>query len=119
MTTLYFADPSDPTHATIGLDLNGLAGGDPTGFQILALDWGDIEPEVAWHDSGDVPGAEQIKRHPGPVEAQITLLGVFASADYETLLDTYRLLGQFFETEGVLVWQPDGQSYKSYIDTYP
>ena len=119
MTVLYFADPSDPTHATVGLDLNGLASGDDTGFQILAIDWGDIDPEITWHSDGSVPGAEQIRNHPGPVQADITLLGDFVGTDYETLLDTYRLLAQFFDSEGVLVWQPDGQTDPSYIDTYP
>jgi hypothetical protein len=119
VTVLYFADPADPTHATVGLDLNGLADGDPTGFQILAIDWGDIDPEITWHSDGFVPGAEQIRNHPGPVEAQITLLADFAGTDYETLLATYRTLAQFFDSEGVLVWQPDGQTNPSYIDTYP
>lgn len=119
MTTLYFADPSDPTHATVGLDLNGLAAGDPTGFQLIGLDWGDVDPEVTWHSDGTVPGAEQIRNHPGPVEAQLTLLGDFTSTDYETLLDAYQTLGAFFDSEGVLVWQPDGQTFPRYIDTYP
>jgi hypothetical protein len=119
VTTLYWADPSDDTHATIGLDLNGLAAGDPTGFQLIGLDWGDIDPEVTWHSDGSVPGAEQIRNHPGPVEAGITLLADFSGTDYETLLETYRTLAGFFDSEGVLVWQPDGQSYQSYIDTYP
>jgi hypothetical protein len=119
MTTLYWADPSDPTHTTVGLDLSTDS---TSGFQFTGIHWGDIDPDVTWHDSGDVPGAEQIKRHPGPVEGQITLIaGGVAGAfvDYETLLDTYRLLGEFLETEGVLVWQPNGQSYPQYFDTYP
>jgi len=119
VTDLYFADPSDPTNLTVGLDLNGLAAGDPTGFQILAIDWGDIDPEITWHSDGTVPGAEQIRNHPGPVEAQITLMGDFGGTDYETLLAQYRLLAQFFDSEGVLVWQPDGQAEPSFIDTYP
>lgn len=116
MTTLYWADPADPTHATVGLDLSTNS---TSGFIFTGIDWGDIVPEVTWHDSGDVPGAEQVKRHPGPVEAQITLISDFSDADYEALLVAYRLLGQYLETEGVLVWQPDGQAYKQYVDTYP
>ena len=119
MTIFYFADPTDATHATVGLDLNGLAAGDPTGFQILSIDWGDIDPEITWHTDGSVPGAEQIRNHPGPVEARITLLGDFAGTDYETLRDTYRTLGGFLDSEGVLVWHPDEQAFPSYIDTYP
>ena len=119
MTIFYFADPTDPTHATVGLDLNGLAAGDPTGFQILSIDWGDIDPEITWHTDGSVPGAEQVRNHPGPVEARITLLGDFVGTDYETLRDTYRTLAQFLDSEGVLVWHPDEQAFPSYIDTYP
>lgn len=117
MSRLYFADPADPTHATIGLDLDGLAAGDPTGFEVRTLNFGDIAKDFSWHTGGDVPGGEQIRAHPGPVLGEMELFADYD--DLETLLDMYQLFGQFLEAESVLVFQPEGISVPRYFDTYP
>lgn len=113
MSRLYWADPSDPTHATIGLDLDDL---DATGIIVRRIDWGTIAKDLSWYTGGDVPGGEQIRAHPGPVLGE---LEIFADLDdLETLLETYQLFGQFLESEAVLVWQPTGVSVPRYFDTY-
>lgn len=114
MSRLYWADPADPTHATIGLDLDDF---DTLGFEVRTIHWGDISKDITWHTSGDVPGGEQIRAHPGPVLGEMEIYA--EQGDLETLLDAYQLFGQFLESEGVLVWQPEGISVPRYFDTYP
>jgi len=120
VTGLYWADPADSTHATIGLDLCALDNGDPFGFQFFGLDWGEIDPEITWQSDGEVPGAEQVRRHPGPVLARIKIHADFRAADFQTQLEAYQLLGRFLEAQdGVLVWYPLGADEPKFWDTYP
>ena len=113
---LYFTDPADPTHATIGVDLNGLDAGDETGFRFETVDWGGVAADVVWLSGEGQAGAEQaIRSHP-PVEARIAL---FAEAvDRDAFHDLYRLLGQYVDEPGVLVWQPEDASEPLFWDTY-
>lgn len=114
---LYIADPSDDTHATIYIDLNGLEWGSSTGWGLVHnIDLGSIDLDQQWFTQRPFPPSRATSGVM-PVTMTIPLYGHFSS--YTELRAAYLKLMDILAQGGVMVWEPNPSLGELYIDYIP
>lgn len=110
-------DIVDPNNlSTVLLELNGVEGGDPTGFLLRAIDLGAVETDPGFLQAPGVPGAVQVAAHHGPVETTMTLAAQHTS--FDNLRGLIGDLAEQLSNGGVMRYQFDGQASPLYFEFF-
>lgn len=114
MNILYVALPSDPTSATVWINLLGFEVGG-SGFTVVdgSLDVGTMDLDDSW-THGEGPGGIQGRAEYPETEMRFNLMHIGASVDQ--MIADVQELGKALQRDGTIVFQEDGRSEPVFID---